>query len=275
MLQAKLAVLRSLITMTTDFGYDDPFVGVMKGVMYTINPHANIVDLTHNITPQSIQEAAFIIGMHYHYFPKNSIHLVVVDPGVGSARRPLLVTADDHYFIGPDNGVFSYLYRMAAKDIMVIHITSAHFFLMKDSPTFQGRDVFSPCAAWLSTGLDISKFGEVITDYQTIHLPAPVSRDDRILQGEVIFLDRFGNAISNIKKSDINDFIGTRKEDTVRIVIKGNEIRLSSFYSEVCEGILSGVMNSSGYLEIFTYRGNAAAEYQITSGDIVKVALSS
>src|SRR4030066_303637 len=106
---------RSLITMTTDFGYDCPFAGVMKGVIYTINPLVNIVDLTHNITPQNIQEAAYTIGMNYQYFPKDSVHLVVVDPEVGSGRRPLLVVADEHYFIGPDNGVFSYLYKPAPR----------------------------------------------------------------------------------------------------------------------------------------------------------------
>src|SRR4030043_2324062 len=114
---------KPLITMTTDFGYDGPFAGVMKGVIYNINPHVNIVDLTHNITPQSIQEAAFSIGMNYHYFPKDSVHIVVVDPEVGSGRRPLLVVADEHYFIGPDNGIFSYLYKHAEKDLKVIHIT--------------------------------------------------------------------------------------------------------------------------------------------------------
>src|SRR4030066_285648 len=112
-----------LITLTTDFGYEDPFAGVMKGVIYTINPQVIIVDLTHGITPQNIQEAAFTIGMNYHYFPKDSVHLVVVDPEVGSGRRPLLVVADEHYFIGPDNGVFSYLYNRGARDLKVVHIT--------------------------------------------------------------------------------------------------------------------------------------------------------
>ena len=266
---------RSLITMTTDFGYDDPFVGVMKGVIYTINPHVNIVDLTHNITPQSVQEAAFTIGMNYQYFPKNSIHLVIADPGVGSARRPLLVVADEHYFIGPDNGVFSYLYTLAARDLEIVHITSEHLFLKKDSPTFQGRDVFSPCAAWLSAGLNVSKFGDIIADYHTIGLPVPGRRNERLLQGAVIFIDRFGNSITNIKKTDIDDLRGEQADGALKIVLKGNAVRFREYYSQAQNRGISALINSSGYLEIFIYRGSVASKYDIVTGDIVEVFLSS
>ena len=266
---------RPLITMTTDFGYDDPFAGVMKGVIYAINPHLNIVDLTNNITPQNVQEAAFTIGMNYHYFPKNSVHLVVVDPEVGSGRRPLLVVADEHYFIGPDNGVFSYLYKNAARRIKVIHITSEHLFLKKDSPTFQGRDVFSPCAAWLTTGLDVNKFGEEVSDYQVIDLPAPVRPTDLVVQGEVIFIDRFGNAITNVKKTDVADLQGIQTDDALKIFLKGKDMQLSGYYSQAENRGVSALINSSGYLEIFIYRDSAASKYDILPGDAVKVVLSS
>jgi S-adenosyl-L-methionine hydrolase (adenosine-forming) len=265
---------RPLITMTTDFGYDDSSVGVMKGVIYSINPHLNIVDLTHNIAPQGIQEAAFTIGMNYQYFPPKAIHLVVVDPGVGSGRRPLLVVSGEHYFIGPDNGVFSYIYKQAQKDLKVLHITSEHFFLKKDSPTFQGRDVFSPCAAWLSTGLDIDKFGEVIEDYHAIHLPAPLREDDRRLKGEVILIDRFGNAMTNIKKSDIDDLKVGHPEGSLKVTLKGREIPFRDYYSQAGDRSLSALINSSGYLEIFIYSGSAASEYDIRSGDAVEILLS-
>jgi S-adenosylmethionine hydrolase len=265
---------KPVITVTTDFGYDDPFVGVMKGVMYSINPQLNIVDLTHNITPQGIQEAAFIIGMHYQYFPANSIHLVVVDPGVGSARRPLLVVSDGHYFIGPDNGVFSYIYKQAMKDLTVVHITSGHFFLKKDSPTFQGRDVFSPSAAWLSTGLDLDKFGEVIEDYHTIHLPVPLRQDDRSLLGEVILIDRFGNAMTNINKTEIEDLRGLLPEGRLNIFLKGKKIFLREYYSQADDGSVCALINSSGYLEIFVYRGSAASKHDILTGDAVEILLS-
>jgi len=261
--------------MTTDFGYDGPFAGVMKGVIYTINPHVNIVDLTHNISPQNIQEAAFTIGMNYQYFPKGSVHLVVVDPGVGSGRRPLLVVADEHYFIGPDNGVFSYLYKLAARDLRVIHITSEHLFLKKDSPTFQGRDVFSPCAAWLTTGLGVDKFGEAVTDYHFIDLPSPVKLNDLTLQGEVIFIDRFGNAVINIKKTDIADLQEMQPEGTLRVFLKDREMQLMGYYSQGENRVMSALINSSGYLEVFIFRDSAASKYGILPGDVVKVVLSS
>lgn len=265
---------KQLITLTTDFGYDGPFAGVMKGVIYSINPLVNIVDLTHNITPQNIQEAAFTIGMNYRYFPKASVHLVVVDPEVGSGRRPLLVVADEHYFIGPDNGVFSYLYKLAARDLKVIHITSEHLFLKKDSPTFQGRDVFSPCAARLTNGLDVNKFGEAVTDYHSIDLPASVRLTDLVLQGEVIFIDRFGNAVTNIKETDIRDLQGMHPEGALRIFIKDKEMPLKGYYAQAENEGISALINSSGYLEVFRYRGSAASEYDILPGDVVKVKIS-
>jgi len=267
-------VHRPLITMTTDFGYDDPSVGVMKGVMYSINPLLNIVDLTHNIAPQGIQEAAFTIGMNYQYFPSNSIHLVVVDPGVGSGRRPLLVVSGEHYFIGPDNGVFSYIYKQAPKNLIVVHITSEHFFLKKDSPTFQGRDVFSPCAAWLSTGLDIDRFGEVIEDYHTIHLPVALKQNDRSLKGEVILIDGFGNAITNIKKTEIDDLRSLLPEGRLKIFLKGREIQFREYYSQADDRSVSALINSSDYLEVFVYSGSAASEYDIRLGDAVEILLS-
>ena len=213
--------------------------------------------------------------MNYHYFPKGSVHLVVVDPGVGSGRRPLLVVADEHYFIGPDNGVFSYLYRLAAKDLMVIHITSEHFFINSDSPTFQGRDVFSPCAAWLTTGLDVDKFGEAVTDYHFIDLPSPVKPNDLTLQGEVIFIDRFGNAVTNIKKTDIADLQGMQPEGALRIFLKDRDMQLRGYYLQAENREISALINSSGYLEVFIYRDSAATKYNILPGDIVKVAISS
>jgi len=265
---------KSLISLTTDFGYEDPFVGVMKGVIYTINPQTNIVDLTHNIEPQNLREAAFTIGMNYSYFPKKSVHVVVVDPGVGSKRRPLLVAADEHYFIGPDNGVFSSLYKRASNDLQVIHITAEGLFLRKNSPTFQGRDVFAPCAAWLSTGMEISEFGELITDYHDVQLPAPLRQSALLIKGEVLFTDRFGNAITNITKADIDDLHRAQKGD-IKVSLKGHEIGFSEFYSQAEGRGVSALVNSSGHLEIFINRGNASSEFNILPGDEVKVFLAS
>jgi S-adenosylmethionine hydrolase len=184
------------------------------------------------------------------------------------------VLADGHYFIGPDNGVFSHIYKHASKDLRVIHITSEDLFLKKDSPTFQGRDVFAPCAAWLSTGMETGKFGGVITDYQSVQLPAAVRQSYGVVRGQVLFTDRFGNAITNISKTQLADLRG-EDEGSIRISLKGNDISFREYYSQAPDRGVSALVNSSGYLEIYIYRGSAASEYKIRPGDEVKVFLSS
>lgn len=261
---------RPIITLTTDFGYDDPFVGVMKGVILKINPEAEIIDITHGIGPQDIQEAAYTIGMNFHYFPDETIHVVVVDPGVGSHRRPLLILSDHHYFLGPDNGVFSYIYRMEHETLNVVHVTADHYFLSKESSTFQGRDVFAPVAGWFSRGVRMEKFGDLITDYEKIALPLPRLTPEGYVQGEVILIDRFGNAITNITKSDMDTAFGA--EGQCKVMFKDGEIPLRSFYSEEEKGNLCSVVNSSGFLEFFINKGNAAYEHHIAVGDQVTVA---
>jgi len=261
---------RPLITLTTDFGYNDPFVGVMKGVILKINPEARIVDLTHGIRPQDVQEAAFTVGMNYRYFPSDTIHVVVVDPGVGSARRPLLVFSENHFFIGPDNGVFSYIYRVRHETLEVVHITAEHYFLRKGSPTFQGRDLFAPVAAWFSRGVHIEKFGDPITDYHAIDIPFPETADGRV-RGSIIHIDRFGNAVSNISKYDIGRLSGTNTVGSIRVSLKGKDVQLKKFYYEAADNDLYSVINSSDYLEFFVCAGNAASHYHISVGDRVEV----
>ncbi len=263
---------RPIITLTTDFGRDDPFVGVMKGVILKINPEAEIIDITHGIRPQDIQEAAYTIGMNFNYFPDDTLHVVVVDPGVGSHRRPVLILSDHHYFLGPDNGVFSYIYRMEHETLDVVHVTADHYFLRKESSTFQGRDVFAPVAGWFSRGVRMDKFGDLITDYEKIALPLPRLTPEGYLQGEVILIDRFGNAITNITKSDMDTACGTPARGRCKVMFRGGVIPLRSFYSEEEMGDLCSVVNSSGLLEFFIYRGNAADKHHIAIGDHVTVA---
>ncbi len=260
-----------VITLTTDFGYDDPFAGVMKGVILKINPAAKIVDITHGIRPHDIREAAYTIGMNYQYFPQNAIHLVVVDPGVGSGRRPVLVEADHHFFIGPDNGVFSYIYSMQHEIMQVVHITSEHYFLSAVSPTFQGRDIFAPVAAWFSRGLPMSRFGDAISDYHTIPIAVPDLSQQGVLLGEVIHIDRFGNAITNITRAELNMLLSTGSPGALRITLKDQEIRLRQFYSQGDDSRLSALINSSGHLEFYLYQGRAADRHQIATGDPVSV----
>ncbi|MGE5301014.1 MAG: S-adenosyl-l-methionine hydroxide adenosyltransferase family protein [Acidobacteriota bacterium] len=261
---------RPLITLTTDFGYKDPFVGVMKGVILKINPEARIVDLTHGIRPQDVQEAAFAVGMNYRYFPSDTIHVVVVDPGVGSARRPLLVFSENHFFIGPDNGVFSYIYRVRHETLEVVHITAEHYFLRKGSPTFQGRDLFAPVAAWFSRGVHIEKFGDPITDYRAIDIPFPEAADGRV-RGSVIHIDRFGNAVSNISIADLSGSLGSRTQSDFKVFLKGSEVPLRNYYYEAKDDKLYSLLNSSEYLEFFVCGGSASSQYNVSVGDRVEV----
>jgi S-adenosylmethionine hydrolase len=258
-----------VITLTTDFGYEDPFAGVMKGVILGINPRAVTIDLTHGIKPYNIAEAAFVIGINYRYFPRGSIHVAVVDPGVGSTRRPLIAEADHHFFIGPDNGIFSYVFGMKHNILRVFHVTAKHYFLSSHSPTFQGRDVFAAVAAWFSKGVDIAKFGEPVTDYRMMPLPYPKVSPDGAVEGEVIFIDRFGNAMTNIAESDIARAGEGSPHRPLAFAVKETGAFFAHYYEEAEEGKLSALINSSGYLEFFVVRGSAASGYGISPGDKV------
>jgi len=263
---------RPFITLTTDFGSKDPFVGIMKGVIVSINPSVKIIDITHNISPQSILEAAYTLEMSYASFPHKTIHVAVVDPGVGSVRRPLLVATDYHYFIGPDNGVFSRVYRLA-ESLTVIHITAEHYFLPRRSPTFHGRDIFAPVAAWMSKGIDIERFGEPITDYITLQEPALISSSNNVVEGEVIYIDRFGNLMTNIPGEKINISVNGEPHDGPKVAIRGRDVPLKKYYSEAGEKELCSLVNSFGYLELFVNRGNASSDFGINVGEKVEVIL--
>ncbi|NOZ25277.1 MAG: SAM-dependent chlorinase/fluorinase [Nitrospirae bacterium] len=260
---------RPLITLTSDFGTRDPFVGQMKGVILNTNPDVELVDISHEISPHNIREGAVLTGMSYEYFPVRTIHLVVVDPGVGSSRRPIIVATQNHYFVGPDNGVFSMVYRKEKDSLRVIHITSEHYFLKKDSTTFHGRDIFAPVAAWLSKGIPVDHFGVRIDDFMNIHLPEPGMPSRNTIEGEVIYIDRFGNAITNISSDLLNDSVNGGGR--LRIVLKGRVVPVKSCYAEVDDKELYCLINSFGFLEFFICRGNAAESFGIRIGDTVGI----
>ena len=262
-----------IITLITDFGSRDPFVGIMKGVILNINPLATIIDITHDVTPQNIQEASFAIGASYGYFPHRTIHVVVVDPGVGSARRPLLVTAGLHYFIGPDNGLFSRIYE-TAEDLSVLHVTADHYFLTRERSTFDGKDVFAPLAGWLSKGIQITKFGDPVDDYTSIPAPVPLKKGEDSIEGEVIFVDHFGNLITNISRNDIGTLTESRPGMKLKISTKGNDVLFTEFYSQAADEGMHAVVNSFGYLELFVNLGSASSIYAIKAGEKVEVTLS-
>jgi hypothetical protein len=263
-----------IITLTTDFGYKDPFIGIMKGVILNINPVVQIVDITHGISPQNVIEAALTIEMSFAAFPHKTIHVIVVDPGVGSSRRPILVVTDYHYLVGPDNGVFSRIYSSKHESLTVIHITAEHYFLPNRSTTFHGRDVFAPVAAWLSKGINVSNFGSPITDYVNIRVPVPAMPKENIIEGEVIYIDRFGNAMTNIQAQKMDELSRGNQEAILKVVVKGKEAPVKNYYSQVEDKELYSLINSFGYLELFVRNGNASSNFGIAVGEKVGVILT-
>ncbi|MBF0505264.1 MAG: SAM-dependent chlorinase/fluorinase [Nitrospirae bacterium] len=253
-----------IITLTTDFGYKDPFVAEMKGVILSVNPDVTLVDVTHSIQPQDIEEAAYVIGSSYSYFPAGTIHIVVVDPGVGSERKALVLQAGKHFFVGPDNGVFSHILNKKADD-HIHQITEEKYMRPKDSHTFQGRDLFAPVAAWLSKGLPISEFGPSVEDLVTLPIAQPLVTEGRV-HGEVIYIDSFGNAIANITRDDL-----ARLGVHYSVEINNKVVRKVQYYAQADENSLSCLVNSSDHLELFVKNGNGAKEFNLTKGFKVTV----
>jgi len=263
------------ITLLTDFGQDDTFVGIMKGVILGILPQASIVDLCHNLPRFDIAQAAFLIHISYRYFPVRTVHLVVVDPGVGSQRRALLVTTDDFFFVAPDNGVLSYIFE-SGNLRRVFEITARHYFLSAQSSTFHGRDVFAPVAAYLCKGIEPEAFGPEIRDFVKIVIPSPRALSSEALAGKILHIDRFGNLITNISVADLFRLRRGQANAPLTIRIGDQSIGgLRSFYGQGERGKLEAVVGSSGYLEIFVNQGNASLTAQKGRGDQVVVSLLS
>ena len=264
--------MSTIITLTTDFGAKDSFAGSVKGVIYKINQQVQIVDITHDIGPQDIWEAAFALRTAYNYYPKGTIHMAVVDPGVGSGRRPIIVVTESYYFVGPDNGIFSLIFQEAER-LRVHHITASHYFLPDPGPTFHARDIFAPVAAWLAKGIPSGNFGDTIEDYVKLNVPVPKSSNTGI-DGHVIHIDRFGNVITNITFKDLQALVPEGSEmKPATIAIGGKQIMgLKKFYAEAAAGEPAAIINSSGYLEIFLYKQNARTALSLKRGEAVRLA---
>ncbi len=258
-------VRRSIITLTTDFGLDDHFVGVIKGVILSINPDVQIVDVCHQVSSYDIFDAAYTVDQSYRFFPPDTIHLVVVDPGVGTARRPILVRTLEQKFVAPDNGVLSLVYEREP-NIEVRHITSEHYFLNPVSNTFHGRDVFAPTAGWLSKGVEVDKFGEPVTDFTKFASPKPKKVKDGFIKGVTLKVDKFGNLITNITPQDVPELFAEHPP-SFKIMVNQQEItRLGTSYSVGKPSELFAIVGSSGYLEISTNRGSAAKTLNVGRG---------
>lgn len=244
---------RRIVTLTTDFGLSDPFVGIMKGVILGLCPAAELVDLSHQIDPFEIPEGAFVLAQAYRYFPAKTVHLVVVDPGVGTSRRPLLVEAAGQYFVAPDNGVLSMLYSREKHKVRAV--TAEKFFLRPVSQTFHGRDVFAPVAARLAAGVPPARFGKLIADYLRQDFETPPRTGKRAWSGTVLKIDRFGNLITNFRLSDFEAIL-TRP---FRLAAGAETVtRLARSYAECGYGELFLIEGSSGFLEVASCQASAA-----------------
>jgi hypothetical protein len=258
-----------LITLLTDFGTADYFVGAMKGVVLSVNPAARIVDITHDIPPQDIAAAAFTLLAAYSSFPAGTIHVAVVDPGVGSSRRPILIEASKHFLIGPDNGIFSYICDQATP--RVFHLTNAKYFRHPVSPTFNGRDIFAPVAAALSIGIKPGELGTKITDYVRLAPLKPHTSRNGELEGRIIHVDRFGNCVTNITRHELTSKMIA---DGVKLRIKGKWVRsFRNYFAEenASREKIFGFWGSASFLEIAAKNASAAKLLKAQNGDSVIV----
>lgn len=263
---------RPIVTLTTDFGLNDHFVGTMKGVILNIAPDVQIIDICHSVQPFDILDGALALAETYNYFPARTVHLVVVDPGVGSARRPIIASSDRHNFVAPDNGVLSLMYAREER-IHVRHVSSNHYFLQPISNTFHGRDIFAPVAAYLAKGVDHEKFGPEISDYVRFNAPRPKAIDAKTLRGVVLKVDRFGNLITNFTPKDVPALFEGQANGFKITVGKREITTMRTSYSEGTPGEVFGILGSMGYLEVAANRGAANQLTSAAKGSEVTISL--
>lgn len=261
------------IIFITDFGLKDNFVGVMKGVISGITPDANIIDITHDIEPQNYKQAAFILAQSVKYFPKGSIFVCIVDPGVGSARNIIAIKTQDFIFLSPDNGILSYILSNYTPE-GIFSLTNKKYFLENISPTFHGRDIFAPVAAHLANGVEVEKMGERISPISIIKIPDPLCFLDtqNIWHGEIIHIDRFGNAITSLKANLLDLSTDNFPKQELNWIFETGNIKiryLSQTFSDVDVGNYLAFIGSFGYIEIGLREGNAAKKTKFELGQNV------
>jgi len=273
--------METIITLTTDFGLNDAYVAAIKGVILGINRDARIVDICHSISPQNVAQASFVLGTAYSFFPRRTIHMVVVDPGVGTERRAIIVRTPPADFIAPDNGVLSYALQPyittsqeagninveLSPEVEAVAVTREEFWHSPVSPTFHGRDIFAPVAAWLSLDIQPETFGETISSVAVLPIPRPHYRADGLLIGHILHVDKFGNLVTDIRDTDL-----PRAGQSIEVEVKGH--RVSGLKHTYAEGEdLLALIGSSGYLEIAFNGGSAASFLNAGAGDEVEVRL--
>jgi S-adenosylmethionine hydrolase len=243
--------------LLTDFGTQDYYVGAMKGAIYEINPNVLVVDLTHDVPPHDLLAGAFTLACCYYDFPLHTIHVAVVDPGVGSKRRPILMKTENYYFIGPDNGIFSFIYDRE-NVVGVWEIEASHYLRKNVSSTFHGRDIFAPVAGHVSRLMSGDEFGREIDDYARIPIPKPAPVGDRQMKGFVLLADRFGNVITNYETAELQAFMASKGLKRFSLTVAGKTVAsLARNYAEG-QGELFLVPGSAGYLEVAANQKSAA-----------------
>ncbi len=254
----------NIITLTTDFGTGDTYAGTMKGVILSINPQCRIVDLTHQISPQDIMGGCMSLSASYGFFPNGTIHLAVVDPGVGSNRRPILIETEKYFFVGPDNGIFSFI--LSASEVKnVFELTNNSFFLPQPCSTFHGRDIFAPVAAHLSKETLPACFGHSLTDPVIIKIPEPVLKNENMAEGAITHIDRFGNLITNFSRSFVRN---TFSRESFHVEIRGVSFsKLLQNYACAEKDELFCLFGSSGFLEVSLKNGSAKKMLKAEKGD--------
>jgi len=260
-----------IITLTTDYGTSDHLVGTLKGVILNINPEVKLVDINHHVAPFDVLDGALSVAAACRYFPPRTIHLVIVDPGVGTQRRPILVTGGQYHFVAPDNGVLSLVYERESS-LTVRHITADHYFLNPISDTFHGRDIFAPVAGWLSKIGQAASFGEEITDYVRFKLPKPKA-SGKAVKGLVLRVDNFGNLVTNFATEDLPQGVGSGGK--IKILIGDKQIdQFAPTYAQGAPGEPFAIMGSTGFLEISVNKGSAARLLGVPRGAEVTVVLA-
>ena len=258
-----------IVTLITDFGYKGEYVGSMKGAILNVNPRCQIIDITHQITPQNIIEASWVLKNSFAFFPQGTVHLVVVDPGVGSTRQPIVLVKKGDIFVGPDNGVFTPVLEGAGRN-EGYEISRKKLFLFPLSATFHGRDIFAPVAGYLSMGYPLKRVGPALKDFVRIHWPQPQLQKGKLL-GQILWGDSFGNQITNISREAYGELLTNRQ---IMIRGKGWQIhRIHRTYSENESGKPMALFGSSGLLEIAVNQGCAGKQLGLGAGDAVTVHL--
>ena len=256
---------RPVVTLLTDFGHQDPFVGIMKGVILRLCPTAALVDLCHETAAYDIRGASLLLQSAVGFFPPGTIHLAVVDPGVGGPRRPILAQIGGQVFVAPDNGVLSY--PMAWGTVRTIRaITAREYLLPEVSATFHGRDVFAPVAGHLACGVPLERFGPEVADPVGLPIPRPRRDPSGQIAGEVIWIDHFGNCITNITREDL-EACRAGQTGSPRVLLAGREVGpVVQFFGEVGVGRGGAILGSMGTLELFLNQGNLARQWTVVPG---------